>query len=474
MKENILGREAEKDLLSRIYDSGSSEFVAICGRRRVGKTFLVREFFEEEMVFQCAGVANAGTQEQLKSFYHTLRRYDNSVSTMPSDWIDAFEMLISYLDSLSQKRKVVFIDELPWMDTPGAHFVSALEHFWNSWASARRDIVLIVCGSATSWMMDKLINNHGGLYGRLTHRIFLSPFTLGEAEKLLISQGVSMSRYEIAEAYMIMGGIPYYLKMIDPRLSLAQNIDRLMFNPNGGLYNEFEILYRSLFNNSESYIKVVECLNSKGYGMTRNEIAETSGIKSGKTLTTILDNLESCGFIRRYNNYGCSERKSLFQLIDFFTLFHFRFMRDSSFRNRQYWTSLQRTPRFYAWAGISFEILSACHINEIKRKLGISGVATNVYSWRGKGETSDRAVQIDLVIERADNTIDICEMKFTEQEFTITKDYDNTLRHKLATFIEETKTRKSVQLVFVTSSGLLRNMYSGRVQAEVILDDLFV
>ena len=385
MKENILGREAEKDLLSRIYDSGSSEFIAVCGRRRVGKTFLVREFFEEEMVFQCAGVANAGTQEQLKSFYHTLRRYDNSVSTMLSDWMDAFEMLISYLESLSQKRKVVFIDELPWMDTPGAHFVSALEHFWNSWTSARRDIVLIVCGSATSWMMDKLINNHGGLYGRLTHSMFLSPFTLAEAEKLLISQGVSMSRHEIAEAYMIMGGIPYYLKMIDPRLSLAQNIDRLMFNPNGGLYNEFETLYRSLFNNSESYIKVVECLNSKGYGMTRSEIAETSGIKSGKTLTTILDYLESCGFIRRYNNYGCSERKSLFQLIDFFTLFHFRFMRDSSFRNRQYWTSLQRTPRFYAWAGISFEILSACHINEIKRKLGISGVATNVYSWRGQG-----------------------------------------------------------------------------------------
>ena len=474
MKENILGREAEKDLLSRIYDSGSSEFIAVCGRRRVGKTFLIREFFEEEMVFQCSGVANAGTQEQLKSFYYTLRRYDKNVSIIPSDWIEAFEMLISYLDSLRQKRKVVFIDELPWMDTSGAHFVSALEHFWNSWASARRDIVLIVCGSATSWMMDKLINNHGGLYGRLTHRIFLSPFTLSEAEKLLISQGVSMSRYEIAEAYMIMGGIPYYLNMIDPRLSLAQNIDRLMFNPNGGLYNEFEILYRSLFNNSESYIKVVECLNAKGYGMTRSEIAETSGIKSGKTLTTILDNLESCGFIRRYNNYGCSERKSLFQLIDFFTLFHFRFMRNSSFRNLQYWTSLQRTPRFYAWAGISFEILSACHINEIKRKLGISGVATNVYSWRSKGETSDRAVQIDLVIERADNTINICEIKFTEKEFAINKDYDHNLCHKLSTFTEETKTRKSVQLVFVTSCGLLRNMYSGRVQAEVTLDDLFV
>ncbi|MGN0222124.1 MAG: ATP-binding protein [Prevotella sp.] len=473
MKENILGRENEKDLLSRIYDSNNSEFVAVCGRRRVGKTFLIREFFENEMVFQCSGMANAGTQEQLKSFFHTLRRYDSRAATMPTDWMDAFEMLISYLESITQKRKVVFIDELPWMDTQGAQFVSALEHFWNSWASARHDIVLIVCGSATSWMIDKLINNHGGLYGRLTHRIFLSPFTLGEAERLLTSRGVSMSRYEIAEAYMIMGGIPYYLNMIDPRLSLAQNIDRLMFNPNGELYNEFEMLYRSLFNNSESYMKVVERLNSKGYGMTRNEIAETSGIKSGKTLTTILDNLESCGFIRRYNNYGCSERKSLFQLIDFFTLFHFRFMRDSSFHNLLYWTSIQRTPRFYAWADISFEILSACHVKEIKQKLGISGVATNVYSWRGKGDTSDRAAQIDLVIERADNTIDICEMKFTEQEFSISKDYDHILRHKIATFIEETKTRKSVQLVFVTSCGLQRNMYSGSVQAEVTLDDLF-
>lgn len=474
MKENILGREVEKALLSRIYASNSSEFVAVCGRRRVGKTFLIREFFEEEMVFQCTGVANAGTQEQLKSFYHTLRRYDKQADTMPADWLDAFEMLISYLGSVSCERKVVFFDELPWMDTQGSQFVSALEHFWNGWASARHDIVLIVCGSATSWMMDKLINNHGGLYGRLTHRILLSPFTLGEAERLLVSHGVSMSRYEIAEAYMIMGGIPYYLNMIDPRLSLAQNIDRLMFNPNGELYNEFEMLYRSLFSNSEAYIKVVECLNTKGYGMTRNEIVEMTGIKTGKTLTVILDNLESCGFIRRYINYGCSERKSLFQLVDFFTLFHFRFMRESSFRNLQYWTSIQRTPRFYAWAGISFEILASCHIDGIKGKLGITGVATNVFSWRGKSVTADKAVQIDLVIERADNTIDICEMKFTEQEFAINEEYCQNLSRKIATFVEETKTRKSVQLVFVACCGVQHNMYSGIVQAEVTLDDLFV
>lgn len=475
MKENIIGRNAEKDLFSRIYASGQSEFVAVCGRRRVGKTFLIREYFEEEMVFQSSGIANGNLAAQLKNFYYTLRRYDNTVTAVPKDWIDAFEMLISYLQSLGISRKVVFLDELPWMDTPGGGFVAALEHFWNGWASARRDVVLIVCGSATSWMMDKLINNHGGLYGRLTHRIMLSPFSLAEAEMLLQSRGMNLSRYELAELYMIMGGIPYYLCLLDERLSLAQNVDRLLFNPNGQLYNEFSMLYSSLFNNSEMYVKVVETLNQRGYGMTRDEIAKGSNIKSGKSLTTVLDNLEACGFIRKYVNYGCSVRRSLYQLVDFFTLFYFRFLRESSFRNLQYWTTLQRTPRFYAWAGISFEILAMSHINEIKAKLGIAGVATSIYSWRSKAVDSSKghAAQIDMVMERGDNTINVCEMKFSEGEYTITKDYEAVLRNKIACFMSETKTRKSVQLTFVSSFGLRRNAYSGVVQNEVTLDDLF-
>lgn len=476
MKNNIIGRKSEQDTLARIYESRQSEFVAICGRRRVGKTFLVREYFEQEMVFQASGLAGGNTQEQLKNFFYTLRRYDRKVSSVPHDWLDAFEMLISYLDSLSQvERKVVFLDELPWMDTVGSDFISALEHFWNGWASARRDIVLIVCGSATSWMMDKLINNHGGLYGRLTHRLLLQPFSLGESEAFLKTKGMMLSRYEMAELYMILGGIPYYLNLLDERLSLAQNIDRMLFNPNGQLYNEFSILYRSLFKDSEAYVKVVECLNERGYGMTRTEIANAAQMKSGKTLTTILDNLESCGFIRKYVNFGCSIRKSLYQLVDFFTLFYFRFLRDSSFRNLLYWSKLQRTPRFYAWAGVSFEILAMNHISQVKQRLGIAGVSTNLYSWRSKscGEADERAAQIDMVIERGDNTINLCEMKFSEGEFAINKDYDKILRNKIARFMEETKTRKSIQLTFISSYGLQRNMYSGIAQNEVVLDDLF-
>lgn len=427
------------------------------------------------MVFQSAGIANGSTGEQLKNFFYTLRRYDRSVEKMPKDWLDAFEMLISYLESLHQERKVVFLDELPWMDTPGASFVSALEHFWNGWASARRDIVLIVCGSATSWMMDKLINNHGGLYGRLTHRLMLSPFTLGESEVFLESLGINLSRYETAEAYMIFGGIPYYLNLLDSRLSLSQNVDRLLFNPNGALYNEFEMLYRSLFSNSDMYVAVVECLNGRGYGMTRTEIADGLGIKSGKMLTTVLDNLESCGFIRKYTNYGCTKRNAMFQLVDFFTLFYFRFLKDSSFRNLQYWSSLQRTPRFYSWAGISFEILAMAHIEQIKKKLGISGVASSVYSWRSRNAEAEeaRAAQIDMIIERGDNTVNLCEMKFSETEFAIVKDYDKVLRNKITRFVEETKTRKSVQLTFITTYGLKPNTFAGTVQNDACLDDLF-
>lgn len=473
MKENIVGREKEKDLLGRIYCSGQSEFVAVCGRRRVGKTFLVREYFETQMVFQVAGIAGGSTKEQLRNFHYTLRRYDKTACTPPADWLEAFEMLIAYLSSLDDTRKVVFLDELPWMDTPASKFVSALEHFWNGWASARRDIVLIVCGSATSWMMDKLIHNHGGLYGRLTHRLMLSPFSLGEAEAFLQKSRFMLSRYEVAEVYMILGGIPYYLSLLDNRLSLAQNIDRLLFNPNGELYNEFDALYRSLFSNSALYMTVVEQMNKRGYGMTRTEIGEAAGIPSGKGLTTVLDNLEACGFIRRYINYGCSSRRSLYQLVDFFTLFHFRFLRDSSFRNLKHWSDLQRTPSFYAWAGFSFEILATSHIAQIKQRLGISGVATNVYAWRSRGEGKERGAQIDLVIERGDNTINLCEMKFSEGEFAIDKDYDLVLRNKVGSFASETGTRKSLQVTFVTTYGVKHNMYSGIVQNEVTLDDLF-
>lgn len=471
MKINIIGREKECDLLEKIYHSNESEFVSVCGRRRVGKTFLIREFFEGNIVFTCSGIANDNYAMALRNFTYSLRRYTKDNSLAPHDWLEAFELLIDYLSSLNEERKVIFLDELPWMDTPGSDFISALEHFWNGWACARKDIVLIVCGSATSWMMDHLIHEHGGLYGRLTHQIMLKPLNLKETESYLTHRGFTLSRYEIAECYMIMGGIPYYLRLLDNRLSLSQNIDRLFFNPDGELYDEFNHLYKALFSSSEDYIKVVSALCKKRYGLTRNEIIESTKLKSGKKLTKILSDLETCGFIRKYYDYAKKKTGLIYQMIDFYTLFYFKFVQKSSFQNMQQYSLLQGTSSFYTWAGISFELESLLHVEKIKEKLGISGVQTNVFAWRSK--LSEDPCQIDLIIDRGDNTINICEMKFSEGQYEIDKAYEMQLRNKIQTFRSETKTRKSLQLTMVTTFGVKRNSHFGIVTNEILLDDLF-
>lgn len=471
MEERIVGRKKEKQELKEIYNSNKSEFVAICGRRRVGKTFLVRQYFENAIVFQTSGMANSGTKEQIKHFFQDICRYDKRHDThtkQPTDWQDVFFLLNDYIESLPQGRKIIFLDELPWMDTPGSNFIPALEAFWNGWISNRSDVVLVVCGSATSWMMDKLIRNHGGLYGRLTRRIFLQPFMLGEVEAFLTKNGFSLSRYEIAEYYMIMGGIPYYLQFLSPTMSLTQNIDRLLFQPNGELYDEFAMLYAALFRNSTEYIKVVEALSQKGYGMTRNEISEITNIKSGSGLSLILSNLEDCGFIRKYENFDHPNTSGLYQLVDFFTLFYFRFLSKSSTHHIMHWEAIHKSGQYYAWAGFSFELLALLHIDHIKDALRISGVFTNNYSWR-----NDKA-QIDLLIDREDNTVNICEMKFSEGPYTIDDGYAERLKNKIDTFKRFSKLKnKSVQLTMVTTFGVERNSYSSILQNEVTLDDLF-
>ena len=473
MKENIIGRKDEQNRLQRILEERESRFVAVYGRRRVGKTYLIREFYEEHIVFQCAGLANSTTAEQLKNFGQTLRRYDSSLTLLPTDWLDAFDALIGYLSKLPQARKVVFLDELPWMDTAGSDFISALEHFWNGWASARRDIVLVVCGSASSWIINNLINNHGGLYGRLTDVVKLLPFTLCEVNDYLTGRGINLSNYELAECYMIMGGIPYYLHYLDARLSLAQNIDRLMFNPNGPLYNEFEKLYASLFNDSQRYVQVVTTLSEHPYGLTRQEISRLTGISSGKGLSTLIDNLENCGFILQQVNYTTPKRNALYRLVDFFSLFYLRFVYSSTFRNLATWSSLQRTARFYNWAGLSFETLALMHLPQIKTSLGIAGVLTNAYAWRAKATVEgQRGAQIDLVIDRNDNTITLCEAKFTESELSLNNDDEANLRNKVSAFVAGSDKRKSVQVALITTFGLTRNIHSGMVQNVVTLDDL--
>ncbi len=471
MKSNIIGRRKEQDLLEQIYNSDKSEFVAVCGRRRIGKTFLVKEFFEGKIVFQTSGMSNQGMKEQIATFYKELRYQGAKSDFPPKTWNDIFFMLRSFLESMGNRRKVVLLDELPWMDTPRSGFISALEYFWNVWASSQHNIVLVVCGSSTSWMMDKLINNHGGLHNRLTRQLFLEPFNLNECEEYFLSKNFHLSRYEMSEYYMIFGGVPYYLEMLQSHLSLAQNIDNLLFRPNGPLHNEFDNLYRALFHNSSEYIDLVKALSSRKHGMTRNEIVEALKIKSGGRLTQIINNLINCGFIKKQVLFsGNKSEKEILQLVDFFTLFYFNHMQKNT--STDYWTTIQGKPEFFNWAGNTFKLLVASHVEAIKQKLGISGIKTVVHGWRVKDEKGQS--EIDLIIERSDNTANLCEIKFSVGQYEITKDYEKNLRNKINRFVNSAKRPKYVIMTMITTYGVQKGAHSGFVQNEIVLDDLFI
>ncbi len=462
------------------YDSRKSEFVALYGRRRVGKTFLIRKSANDDFAFYVTGMHGATKSEQLTNFAIALQKYSGSENlSIPKNWIIAFYELSKYIETLPKGKKLIFIDELPWMDTPKSGFISALENFWNSWAVMRDDVKLIVCGSATSWIINNLIRSRGGLHNRLTHHLVLEPFTLNECEEYFKKNGFSYSRKQIAECYMIMGGIPYYLSMLDRSKSLAQNVDALFFSLNAPLKDEFHDLYRALYKNASPHISVVTALAEKGKGLTRQELLDSTQLTDNGAFSTVLEELEQCGFIRVYEplekdrRNGGKRRKpdSLFQLVDFYTLFYFKFIRNNRYHDEHFWTSSLNSPVHNAWNGLSFEMLCLRHVSQVKKALGISGVQALVCSWRSS--VSEHGAQIDLLIDRKDETINICEIKYASGPFEITKDYEAKLQNKLNAFISEIQPRKSLMLTMITTYGIKHNPYSEIIRNEITMDNLF-
>lgn len=469
----IIGRKEEQQILHSAVQSENSEFVAVYGRRRVGKTYLIRETFGYKFTFQHTGLAKGNTKEQLFSFAISLRDAGYDDCPIPKSWLEAFSLLSTYLKNSTDEKKIVFLDELPWMDTSRSNFISAFEHFWNGWASARKDIVLIICGSATSWIINKVINDHGGLHNRVTKQIALQPFTLKECEMFAQSKGLEMSRYQLAECYMVFGGIPYYWSLLEKGLSLAQNIDKIIFAKNGKLSNEFNQLYASLFKSPEQYIDIVTALGKKKAGMTREEIIVAIDKYSNGALSKVLDELEYCGFIRKYNGFDKKSKQAIYQLIDNYTLFYFKFIQQNENNDEHFWSASIDSAMHRAWSGLAFERLCMAHTQQIKAALGIAGVLSNVYSWRKEADEMSDGAQIDLLIDRKDQVINLCEMKYSLSEYVIDAEYEQKLRNKKSAFIDATNTRKAVHLTMVTTFGIKANAHSGIVQNEITLEDLF-
>ena len=471
----IIGRREEIRRLQKCYSSSEAQLVIVYGRRRVGKTFLVSELFRDRFALRLTGAYNQPKHVQIGYVADELRRASHSEFCTPETWKDTFMLLRQFIESRpADQRQLVFIDEIPWMDTPKSGFLPAFEYFWNSWGAQQRNLMIIVCGSATAWMSAKLADNPGGLFNRHATRIYLRPFTLSETEEYLHSRHIEWSRYDIAECYMAMGGIPYYLSQIDSELSYSANMDYLFFRPKVGLWDEFGHLYRTLFRNSELYIKVVEVLSAKKMGMTRAEIASATGLSSNGDLTRMLQNLVDSDFVIEYRYYGNKRKNVMYQLSDNYTLFYYRFVKNHHGHDQHFWTNTLDLPARKAWAGNAFELVCKAHIQQIKRKMGIAGVLSDVSVWFSNATDDSRGAQIDLVIDRRDRIINLCEIKFSINQFVISGDYEMQLRNKIEAFRQATHTTKALHLTMVTTYGVKRNAHSGIVQSEVCLDDLFV
>ncbi len=470
----IIGRDDEIRILRNALYDDSSHFIAVYGRRRIGKTFLVREAYNYRFTFQHAGLSEGNLKEQLFEFESSIKDAGGNPDYKRKNWLEAFEDLKDLIRASSEKKKVIFIDELSWMDTQNSDLKIALENFWNGWASGRKDIVLIVCASATSWILSNIVHSKGGLYNRLTEQIALFPFSLSECEQYVKESGLAFSREQILQYYMVFGGVPFYWTFLKKGQSITQNIDSTLFEKNAPLRDEFKFLFASIFKRPEQYIKIVKALGKKKIGMTRDEIIENTGLPNSGDLTGKLEELESCGFIRKYNAYGMKKKNALYQLIDNFTLFYYQFMENGT-TDEHFWSNQINTPVVNTWYGLAFERVCFEHIIQIKSSLGISGVMTDICSWvcKSNPDLGIQGSQIDLLIVRKDQVINLCEMKYSNTEYTINKKDDSDIRRKVSDLRAGTKTKYAIFPTLITTYGLLDNGYSGNIQSVIIMDDLF-
>ena len=478
----IIGREKEIATLQAMLGSDESQFVAVYGRRRVGKTFLIREAYNYDFVFQHTGTYGATRKQQLSDFRESLYNAGMGKCAMPKTWSDAFHLLWNFLKVMpvDGKKKVIFIDELPWMDTPKSNFVRSLDHFWNAWATTRKDIILVICGSATSWIIDNVIMNYGGLHNRLTCKVHLQPFCLRECKQYCESKNLGYKDRQILEAYMALGGIPYYWSFLKKGQSVAQNFDRMFFQMGSELSQEFDALYASLFKKPRRHIAIITALAKKKSGLLRKDVLKTSKLTDNTDFSKALQELEQCGFIRKYTTIGKKNKDAIYQLIDNYTLFYFDFIRENVNGDEHFWTSQAGTSIHAGWAGRAFERVCMQHVNQIKEALGFSAVVSSVHSWSYKGEkdsasgkTIHKGAQIDLLIDRNDDTINLCEMKYTNAEYTITEEEDEKIRNRKEAFVRETETEKTVLLTMITSFGLTPGGYSNDIHCQLTMADLF-
>jgi uncharacterized protein len=470
----MIGRIQQVKTLNELLKSPQSEFLAITGRRRVGKTYLIDTTYEKSFCFRVSGIQDGSMSKQLVNFMAKLAEASKEKYPVVKNWQDAFQYLKLYCKSISRKSKcVIFLDELPWMNTPKSGFLQLLAHFWNDYLSKEKRFVLVVCGSASSWITKKIVNDKGGLHNRLTEIIRLQPFTLKETKQYFDARNIRLSEQNITIIYMMLGGVPYYLNLIKRGESLHTAIERLCFETNGILRNEYENLFKALFYNATGHEAIVSALATSKMGLTREHIIKKSKVSAGGPYNRVMEDLILSGFIIEDSLYGRKKRGAIYKLVDEYTIFYHRFIKPNTKYNKDMWAGIANSQAYKIWCGHAFEALCTRHLDVIKKTLGIANVYTQIYSFNTIGNETGSGFQIDAVIDRKDDTINLCEMKFYAAEFTITKSYAEELRNRKQQFIEQTKTKKIVQLTFITNNGIKENAYSNElVDQQITIADI--
>ena len=472
MIESIVGRNPQIALFNEAMNATQSEFIAVTGRRRIGKTFLINTFFEEEMCFYMTGVQDQPLKVQLRAFANELGYRQKTVVSAPEDWMEAFSILRNYVESVkTTKKKVIFFDELTWIDTPRSGFLQIFAHFWNSWAAWEKNIILVIAGSSTSWIVNKVYNDTGGLHNRVTKRIWLEPFKLSETEAFFKSKNITLTRYETILIYMAFGGVPFYLNEVKSGESAAQCIERLCFTEGGILKTEFDNLYTSIFNKPENHLKIVKTLAQHPYGMERDDLLKQAKITNSGGATKILDELVVTGYLYYMIPYGKNANGGKYILADFYSRFYLNFINNRKISN---WMSQIDNNAYKTWCGLAFEWVCHYHKEDILKALGINGIQTATSYLSIKDETGKMTAQIDMLIDRADNALNLCEIKFSNYVYKLTKAEADNMRKKIAYLQEQLKKRKSIFPVMITTFGCDKNMhYLGLITNQLDMDCLF-
>jgi len=472
----VIGREKAKEALNKNLKSKKSELVAIIGRRRIGKTFLIKKYLENDILFKFSGLHNGNLHEHLERFTKEISvAMDVGLLVTARSWFDAFDLLRLLVNRTKKaKKKVIFLDEFPWMATNKSRFLTAFTDFWNSFAADRSDLLVIICGSSASWMINKVLRNKGGLHNRVTDRIFLEPFTLEETKKFLRYKNIVLSDYDIVKLYMSVGGVPFYLEQLEKGESIVQSIERICFAKGAILRMEYDELMASLFNNSKHHRAVIETLSQNPNGLIRRKLLDQSKLNSGGGATTILEELETSGFIVSYVPYSRVSKDKIYKLRDHYVIFYLRFIINTRPSANPIWDKLFSSPSYNTWTGLAFEGVCIEHMDKIQEALGISGVRSDASVWHFKGNQQFPGAQIDLLIDRADGVINLVEIKFYAGPYAVTADYANQVRQKITIFNEVTGNKKAIFPTFITTFGLLENIYSKElIQKELTIASLF-